>query len=158
MERSTAVTISRVYAVLTYICAVLLFAAGLGLIFGGSLLGFVMDAATAGMMDLPSEFVGKVVGAAALVVGILVLLLSFLYFKIGRALWRQLAWGRVAAIVLAVLELFSFPFGTLIGGFAIWFFGFSAEGKALFAQPTTTGPSKTPAKPAPRAPSRAKKK
>jgi hypothetical protein len=40
---------------------------------------------------------------------------------IGWGLWKQHEWGRIGAIVLAVLRLFSFPIGTLIGALILWY-------------------------------------
>jgi hypothetical protein len=134
MEPRTAQNINKFYSILTYIGSALLFITSLAFIFGGSLLGFVMDTAMAQMMQFPDALAGKVVGAVAIIAGVILLLLAILYFKIAQALWRHEPWGRVAAIVIGVIELFSFPLGTLLGGFAVWFYGFSVEGKGLFMQ------------------------
>jgi hypothetical protein len=40
---------------------------------------------------------------------------------VGLGLLRMREWSRIAAIVLAVPRLFSFPVGTLIGGLTIWY-------------------------------------
>jgi hypothetical protein len=40
---------------------------------------------------------------------------------IGWGLWKQREWGRIGALVLAVLRLFSFPIGTIIGALIIWY-------------------------------------
>jgi len=40
---------------------------------------------------------------------------------IGWGLWKQHEWGRIGALVLAVLRLLSFPIGTVIGALIIWY-------------------------------------
>jgi hypothetical protein len=41
-------------------------------------------------------------------------------FATGWGLLRRRPWARIAAIVLAVLHLAGFPFGTLMGAYALW--------------------------------------
>ena len=38
----------------------------------------------------------------------------------GMGLYKRREWARVLTIILSVIELFSFPFGTAIGIFSIW--------------------------------------
>lgn len=38
----------------------------------------------------------------------------------GMGLYKRKEWARVLTIILTVIELFSFPFGTAIGIFSIW--------------------------------------
>ena len=38
----------------------------------------------------------------------------------GMGLYKRKEWARVLTIILSVIELFSFPFGTAIGIFSIW--------------------------------------
>jgi hypothetical protein len=38
----------------------------------------------------------------------------------GMGLYKRREWARVLTIILSVVELFSFPFGTAIGIFSIW--------------------------------------
>jgi hypothetical protein len=40
---------------------------------------------------------------------------------IGWGLWKQHEWGRIGALVLAVLRLLSFPIGTVIGALTLWY-------------------------------------
>ena len=47
----------------------------------------------------------------------------------GLARFRQ--WGRILAIILAILHLFSFPIGTALGVYALWVL-LSAESQPLF--------------------------
>jgi hypothetical protein len=55
-------------------------------------------------------------------------------FAAGWGLWQQREWGRITTIVLAVIRLFNFPFGTIIGGLMIWFL-LQPNVRAEFAQP-----------------------
>jgi len=38
----------------------------------------------------------------------------------GMGLYKRKEWARILTIILSVIELFSFPFGTAIGIFSIW--------------------------------------
>jgi hypothetical protein len=40
---------------------------------------------------------------------------------VGWGLWNMRSWSRMAAIVLAILQLFAFPIGTVIGALIIWY-------------------------------------
>jgi hypothetical protein len=67
----------------------------------------------------PRDFAALVV-----IVGLMFVLLAglaLLYVITGVALWRRKEWARWATIVLAVLGLFNFPIGTVIGGLILWF-------------------------------------
>jgi hypothetical protein len=78
---------------------------------------------------------GQFVGALLIVVGIITAVIVFLFaaldfyagFKIGKV--QKI--GRTLGIVLGIMSLFSFPVGTALGVYAIWFF-FGDLGKALY--------------------------
>lgn len=73
---------------------------------------------------------------AALVAGILIL--SVPAIVIGWGLYRFRPWARVAGIVLAVLSLVSFPFGTLLGIYGLWVL-FRRDSERLFVpQPASS--------------------
>jgi signal transduction histidine kinase len=64
------------------------------------------------------------------VVGAIIALVFGLFFTlaaavataaVGWGLWNLKSWARMAAIVLAVLQLFGFPIGTVIGALIIWY-------------------------------------
>ncbi|HSU16020.1 hypothetical protein [Longimicrobium sp.] len=58
-------------------------------------------------------------GIGALVLGIMaVLSLPAIVLGWGLLAWKP--WSRVLGIVLSILHLFSFPLGTLIGGYGLW--------------------------------------
>jgi len=52
---------------------------------------------------------------------------------IGTGLYRIRPWARVWGIVLSIVSLIAFPFGTMLGVYGLWVL-FSAEGEQLFAQ------------------------
>jgi glucan phosphoethanolaminetransferase (alkaline phosphatase superfamily) len=47
-------------------------------------------------------------------------LMAALAFVAGFSLLNRRPWGRMLAIVLAVLSLFKFPFGTALGIYTLW--------------------------------------
>ncbi|HEY2039072.1 MAG TPA: hypothetical protein VGG95_05370 [Edaphobacter sp.] len=47
-------------------------------------------------------------------------LMAVLAFVAGFSLLNRKSWGRVLAIVLAVLALLKFPFGTALGIYTLW--------------------------------------
>ncbi len=54
------------------------------------------------------------------VVGLLMTALALPGILAGYGLLRRRSWGRMLAIVIAVLSLLNFPLGTLIGIYALW--------------------------------------
>jgi hypothetical protein len=51
---------------------------------------------------------------------VLVVILSVLSFLTGFALLTRKPWGRVLAIVVAILTLIKIPFGTALGIYTLW--------------------------------------
>jgi len=49
------------------------------------------------------------------------LVIGVIYLVVGAAVKKGKLWARVVACVLSVLMLLSFPIGTLIGGFALYY-------------------------------------
>ncbi len=125
MEKNTAETIVKVYAILAWIGALLMLIAGLAMFVGPAFMG------SFGMMRGFGAMGGLWTGAAVLF-GILFLVLAVLYLFGGLGLWRHKEWARILTIVLSVLSLFSFPIGTIIGAIGIWLFGFEPTVKGLF--------------------------
>ena len=54
-------------------------------------------------------------------------------------------WARILAIIISILQLINFPFGTVLGFYGIWVL-FSKEGAALFERPPIT-PGSSPYQP-----------
>lgn len=51
---------------------------------------------------------------------------------VGWGLWNLKSWARMAAIVLAILQLFAFPIGTVIGALIIWYLWQDPDALAAF--------------------------
>jgi hypothetical protein len=62
----------------------------------------------------PEQMVGLVVSLC------LVVLFTVLYAAVGYGLLKLQSWARIAAIVLAILSLCSFPLGTILGGIVLY--------------------------------------
>ncbi|MDD9953532.1 MAG: hypothetical protein OXR66_04290 [Candidatus Woesearchaeota archaeon] len=124
MKKSTANTLVNVYAILAWIGAFLALVGGLGMcIFGVIGAGAANSAVSAGIFGT----LGFGFGLFLIAVGIFDLI-------VGLALWNRKPWARTGALVLSILSVLSFPIGTLIGGFGIYFFGFEEKVRAMFAR------------------------
>lgn len=55
----------------------------------------------------------------------------------GMGLYKRKEWARILTMVLSVIEIFSFPFGTAIGIYSIWVL-IQPETIAEFDKPTAT--------------------
>ena len=108
----------------------------LTLIYGG--VGVAMMGA--GTRD-EDQMVGGIMFAVGLVVGVLVLALAAFYLFTGLKVRKQAGIGRTLGIVASVLALFSFPLGTALGVYGLWFF-LGDLGRALYSG-VQGGPSYT---------------
>jgi len=125
-DQKTAEILVKVYAVFYWIETFFGVIGGLVLFFGGSFMATMMPfAGDAGLTN--GMFGGMNVGIAVLTIAIAV----FAFF-VGLHLWQHKKWARIAALILSILSVLSFPIGTLIGGFGIYLFGFDDGIKALF--------------------------
>ena len=79
-----------------------------------------------GATDEGSAFIGLSVGLC------LTLLFAVLNGVTGYGLLKLQSWARIAAIVLAILSLCSFPIGTILGGIILYFM-FQQETTQAFA-------------------------
>jgi hypothetical protein len=61
-----------------------------------------------------------VLSMVADIIGIVFIVLSLPGILAGMGLYKRKEWARVLTIVLSVIEIFSFPFGTAIGIYSIW--------------------------------------
>ena len=93
-------------------------------VFGGSMLGGFFTGSMKGMigMGLIGTF-GAMLVAALAIPGLIA----------GYGLLKYYEWARILTIVIAVLDLIHFPFGTILGIYSLWVL-LSAEGSALFKQ------------------------
>jgi hypothetical protein len=128
MERDTGRTIVKTFAILSWIQAAMLLLVGVGFLFAGPALG--------GLISPDAPLFGEVVGGAGITAAIILLLLAALYIATGAGLWNYRSWGRSLALVLAVISLFAFPVGTVIGVVAIWLLGFNDVVRGLFHSST----------------------
>jgi hypothetical protein len=71
-----------------------------------------------GILEDPGAFIGMLaVGMIALVT----MIFCLVHLVVGYGLWTQRAWGRVAAMALAVVTLFAVPIGAIVGGAILWY-------------------------------------
>ena len=63
--------------------------------------------------------VAKDISISLLILGIVIGVSVFQLF-LGKAIKEHKDWARVVGIVVAVLQLFGFPIGTLIGAYILW--------------------------------------
>ena len=121
MDAKTCKTIVLVIAILGIVFSGLGILSSLALLGLGGLLGAELPGLQAGI------FGGLAAGMA--VVGLLISLFTlYVYLMV----LKYKNWARIAAIILAVISLLSFPFGTIFGAAVIYFFGFNKDMKKLF--------------------------
>jgi len=71
--------------------------------------GFVDDANGATILSLIAD-----------ILAIVFIIISFPGILAGMGLYKRKEWARVMTLILSVIEIFSFPFGTAIGIYSIW--------------------------------------
>lgn len=104
-------------------------------ILGGILMVLIYVGAGGFFMAAARRDDEQFLGGLFIVIGIVVAAIVFVFaaldfyaaFKIGKV--QRI--GRTLGIVLGILSLFSFPIGTALGVYALWFF-FGDMGKALY--------------------------
>ena len=69
--------------------------------------------------DVP-VWTGLLVGTVGTVVSMVFAILALPGLALAYGLWKRRSWARVLGIVLGVLNLFHFPFGTIIGVYTLW--------------------------------------
>jgi hypothetical protein len=93
-------------------------------VFGGSMLGGLFSGSFGGMVGM---------GVLGTIGAIIVAVIAIPGLIAGYGLLKYYEWARILTIVIAVLELIHFPFGTILGIYSLWVL-LSAEGSALFKQ------------------------
>jgi hypothetical protein len=95
------------------------------LVFGGMVVGSMFSGSMMGMIGggILGSFLGLFLGARG-AIGVVA----------GWGLLTLRPWARILMIVLAILNLFAFPFGTALSVYTLWVL-FSSDGAALFQQP-----------------------
>jgi hypothetical protein len=108
----------RVLGVLSIVCGALgvLGAVAILAVFGG-VIGIVGAASPHSVHPAVAPSVLAVVGGA---IALLLLLLSAPSIVAGVGLVRLRNWGRILGVVVSVLHLLNFPFGTALGAYGLW--------------------------------------
>lgn len=112
----------------------LLAAIALLLLFGG--LAGVVGANSQSHDDLLAI---PVLGGIGFILFVIIAVLSLPGMVCGIGLLLYKPWARILAIVLSVLHLLNFPFGTAMGAYSLWAL-LSPEGEALFRRPVVYAP------------------
>ena len=73
-------------------------------------------------------------GAVGVVIAIILLVVSVPGIIAGVGLLKYQQWARILALIVAVLHLLSFPFGTALGVYAFWVL-LSAQSAPVFEKP-----------------------
>jgi hypothetical protein len=88
-----------------------------------------------GPVSVSSDFAASLTALTLGLVAILGLLFGFLHLWIGVVLRRYRPWARLLALGLAVINLVLFPFGTALGGYALWVL-LKNDGRELYVSPS----------------------
>ncbi len=126
-------THTKVLGVLNIVSGVLglCIALVLVLVFGG------VSALVAAEGDADAVLAVPIIGLTGMMVVLFTVALSLPSIIIGWGLYRLRPWSRIAGIVLSIVSLISFPFGTILGVYGLWVL-FSKDGQRLFeATPAT---------------------
>jgi hypothetical protein len=87
-----------------------------------------------GPVSVSSEFAAGLTALTLGLIAVLGLLFGFLHLWIGAVMRRYRPWARLLALGLAMINLVLFPFGTALGGYALWVL-LKDEGRELYMQP-----------------------
>lgn len=93
----------------------------IGLSIFNLLIAFIIFSAlklVGGFIDNPSG--STILSLIANIIAIIFIIISLPGIFAGIGLYKRKEWARVLTIILSVIELFNFPFGTAIGVFSIW--------------------------------------
>ena len=77
------------------------------------------------------QFAAGITAAAFPTLALIAILWGLAHIIVGVPLRRRRHWSRVAAMVLGSVDLVLLPYGTALGGFALWVL-LSEEGKKVF--------------------------
>ncbi len=81
--------------------------------------------------DQEAKFAGGIIFVIGMVCAVVVIAFSALYFYTGIKIRKVQNIGRTLGIIVSVLSLFSFPLGTALGVYGLWFF-LGDLGKGLY--------------------------
>ena len=94
-------------------------------VFGGTAGVIAVDGDPDAAIALP------IIGLTGFALVMFAVIMSLPALIIGYGLYRFRPWARIAGIVLSIVSLIVFPFGTLLGVYGLWVL-FSKEGERLF--------------------------
>ena len=123
-------THAKVLGILNIVCGVIgLFGAlFMLLVFGGA-------AGAVGVSGDPDAAIAlPIIGLTGAALVFVILAVSVPEIIIGYGVYRLRPWARLAGIVLSILSLLVFPFGTALGVYGLWVL-FSKDGARLFTTP-----------------------
>jgi len=126
IKAANAGSILKVISVIDYIYA--------GLFVFGAIILFIGGTAFSSLGFFHKMFFnfGGLFGGALIFISLIFLALAILYFYIGKSIMQLKSWAKNTQIIMAVLQLFSFPIGTIIGIFILWALLINKETKDLF--------------------------
>ena len=97
--------------------------------------GALAIAQSGGPVSVSSDFAAGLTALTLGLIAVLGLLFGFLHLWIGVVLRRYRPWARLLALGLAMINLVLFPFGTALGGYALWVL-LTDEGRELYVSPS----------------------
>jgi len=104
--------------------------------FGGIMVGLIYGGIGAFVMTnsrrSEEQAMGGIFIAMAFIVGILVLAFAAIALMAGWRLLKEKTSGRTWGIVASIISLLSFPLGTALGVYGLWFL-FGEDGKRFYA-------------------------
>jgi len=97
--------------------------------------GALAIAQSGGPVSVNTDFAAGLTALTLGLIAVLGLLFGLLHLWIGAVLRRYSPWARLLALGLAVINLVLFPFGTALGGYALWVL-LTNEGRELYVSPS----------------------
>ncbi|RLF39790.1 MAG: hypothetical protein DRN21_03130 [Thermoplasmata archaeon] len=76
-------------------------------------------------------FLSGIGGGVLAAIGAFFIILGLIALLVAYGLWTMKSWARMIAIIIAVLMLFNFPIGTILGIIILWYL-FKPEIKEAF--------------------------
>lgn len=98
----------------------------LGLVYGG-----IGVAIMSSGHKQEEQIAGGVMMAVGIVIGLVMLAIALFDIFTGTRVRRMAPIGRTLGIIVSIMSLFSFPLGTALGVYGLWFF-FGDMGKSLY--------------------------
>jgi len=96
--------------------------------------GALAIAQSGGPVSVSSEFAAGLTALTLGLIAVLGLVFGFLHLWIGVVMRRYRPWALLLALGLAMINLVLFPFGTALGGYALWVL-LTNEGRELYMPP-----------------------